>query len=172
MYKIHQIEGYIQTIYLIEDNNKLLLLDGCTRADVQNVINYIQDILNRPLSDLKLVIATHSHPDQLGGIELFQKRGIQVAGPSGLGKEYFGLIGVINYLIDIALSHLVAINKKKKIQNIFYKRKVKVDYILEDNSPLPGFPHWMAFKTPGHTNIDISIIHQESKTAYVADNIV
>ena len=31
---LHKIQGYIQTIYLIEYSHGLLLLDGCSRPDV------------------------------------------------------------------------------------------------------------------------------------------
>ena len=38
---IHTLAGYIQHIYLVEDSKGLLLLDGCSRADVNNVCRYI-----------------------------------------------------------------------------------------------------------------------------------
>ncbi|GAL35099.1 Zn-dependent hydrolase [Vibrio maritimus] len=41
--KIHQISGYIQQIYLAEYPDKLLLLDGASRADVGTILRYIRD---------------------------------------------------------------------------------------------------------------------------------
>ncbi|GAL18846.1 Zn-dependent hydrolase [Vibrio maritimus] len=41
--KIHQISGYIQQIYLAEYPEKLLLLDGASRADVGTILRYIRD---------------------------------------------------------------------------------------------------------------------------------
>ncbi len=45
MIKLHQFEGYIQTILLAEYANKLLLLDGCSRADVSLIKHFINDTL-------------------------------------------------------------------------------------------------------------------------------
>ena len=77
---IHTLAGYIQHIYLVEDSKGLLLLDGCSRADVDNVCRYITQTLGRPLSDLKLIVVTHMHPDHAGGaIKLRERTGAQVA---------------------------------------------------------------------------------------------
>ena len=61
--KIHTLSGYIQHIYLAEHEHGLLLLDGCSRADVETVSQFITETLHRPLSDLKLIVVTHMHPD-------------------------------------------------------------------------------------------------------------
>lgn len=41
-FKVHEIEGYIESIYLVEENNHLMLLDGCCKPDVPLVLNFIQ----------------------------------------------------------------------------------------------------------------------------------
>lgn len=63
---IHTIQGYIQTIYLAEYPDKLLLLDGASRADITYLCQFIEQQLARPLSDLKVVVVTHMHPDHAG----------------------------------------------------------------------------------------------------------
>ncbi len=65
---IHTLEGYIQNIYLVEYPDKLMLLDGCCRADVDTVFDYITEQLKRPITDLKLIVVTHMHPDHIGGM--------------------------------------------------------------------------------------------------------
>lgn len=64
--KLHKLDGYIQTIYLVEYNDKLLLLDGCSRADIPVLKRFITNTLQRPFHDLNLVIVTHMHPDHAG----------------------------------------------------------------------------------------------------------
>ena len=147
-------------------------MDGCTKADVPNVINFIEKKLSYNKSDLKLVLSTHSHPDHAGGLHSFRKLGIPIAGPNNIGIEYSGFGGAINYLIDILLSYLVAFNKKKSVKNIFFNPKIKLDYVLEENSPIPEFEGWVAIEAPGHTNRDLTIFHKKTRTAYVADNFV
>ncbi|AYF45743.1 metallo-beta-lactamase domain protein [Halobacteriovorax sp. BALOs_7] len=171
-FKIHQLKGYIQTIYLVEEKGSFLLLDGCCRPDVEVVESYLESKLNRNLSDIKLVITTHAHPDHMGGVELFKKRGIPIAGPRDLNQMYSGPFGIVTYWVDILLTYLVALNKKRGFKNILFSRKVKLDYILTDLMEVPFFKNWKVLECPGHTIMDLSIFHEEQKLAYIADNFV
>lgn len=60
--QLKQIPGYIQSIYLAVYDDKILLLDGCCKADVNLIFDYITKELNRPIGQLKAVIVTHMHP--------------------------------------------------------------------------------------------------------------
>lgn len=171
-YICHEIKGYIQTIYLIEYQDKLLLLDGCCRPDVPVVVEFIQNKLNRSTKDLKLVVSTHAHPDHFGGLSYFKTLGVKVAGPKELNNWYAGVSGFLTYLTDIMLTYLVAMNKKSGLKNIFFPRKVMLDYILEEGRALPVFEDWIALECPGHTTMDLTLYHSQSACAYVADNFV
>ena len=61
--QLRAIAGYIENIYLVEDQAGLMLLDGCSRADVETVCHYIRDEIGLPLTALKLIVVTHMHPD-------------------------------------------------------------------------------------------------------------
>ena len=171
-FKVHEIQGYIQTIYLIEHSEGLLLLDGCCRPDAEVVFKYIKEELNKGISDLKLVISTHAHPDHAGALFLFKKQGIPVAGPVDLKDWYSGVNGFFTYWVDILLTYLVAMNKRRKFKNILFPRKVHLDFKLGEGDRVPGFDEWKVLECPGHTGVDLTIIHDESKLAYVADNFV
>ena len=71
--QIVRLDGHIQSIYLAVYPDKLLLLDGCCRADVPMVLDYIHDTLQRPISHLKVVVVTHMHPDHAGGASGLKK---------------------------------------------------------------------------------------------------
>ncbi|MGB2081875.1 MAG: MBL fold metallo-hydrolase, partial [Psychrobacter sp.] len=60
--EIVRLEGYIQSSYLAVYPDKIMLLDGCCRADVPMVLDYIERTLKRPITDLKVVVVTHMHP--------------------------------------------------------------------------------------------------------------
>ncbi|MFK7823565.1 MAG: MBL fold metallo-hydrolase [Oligoflexales bacterium] len=171
-YKIHVLKGYIQTIYLIEESNGLFLLDGCCRPDVPTVLDFINKNLHRSVHDLKLVIATHAHPDHAGGLYFFQKLGIPIAGPVNLNSWYKGISGLIKYLVDILLTYLVAIIKKQGLKNVFYPRSFRLDYELKDSDIIPYFGAWCVIETPGHTALDLSIYHSQTNLIYIADNFV
>ncbi|MBR9875872.1 MAG: hypothetical protein GYB23_16535 [Vibrionaceae bacterium] len=51
-------------MYLAEYADKLMLLDGASRADIPHLKDFIEYQLKRPFTDLKLVVVTHMHPNQ------------------------------------------------------------------------------------------------------------
>lgn len=171
--KLHQLEGYIQTIYLAEYDQKLLLLDGCSRADIKLILTFITKELKRPLFDLKLVVVTHMHPDHAGAAErLRQITQCKIAMSNTEGLWYKGLDGILMHLTDIMLIKWVAKRKGKAIKHIWYNRKLKPDHLLNDGEYLPDFPDWQALKTPGHTDRDLSLYHTPTHKVYVADLMV
>lgn len=172
MYKVHEIRGYIQTLYLVEQNDSLLLLDGGSRPDVEVVQAFIENDLKRNFLDLKLVIATHAHPDHVGGLSFYKSKGIAIAGPVELNSWYSGVSGFFTYYTDILLTWLVAINKKRGVKNIFFPRAVELDIKLTEGMEVPGFKDWLVLEGPGHTNVDLTIYNHISQIAYVADNFV
>lgn len=170
---IHTLAGYIQHIYLVEDSKGLLLLDGCSRADVDNVCRYITQTLGRPLSDLKLIVVTHMHPDHAGGaIKLRERTGAQVASHPKAINWYAGFAGRTAHGIDLLLTWWVANRIGKPRMPIWYNPILAPDMTLADNQVLPGFPDWQVMYTPGHTDHDLTLKHIPTQQAYIADVLV
>jgi len=173
MIKLHQLEGYIQTILLAEYADKLLLLDGCCRADISFIKHFITDTLKRPLSDLHLVVVTHMHPDHAGAAnKLREITGCKIASANVSGQWYSGIDGVLMHITDILLTRYVANKKKQKQRWLWYSSKLIPDYKLNDGDYLPGFDDWQALATQGHTDRDLSIHHLPSNRIYIADLVV
>lgn len=171
--QIHRLQGYIQNIYLAEQAEGLLLLDGCSRADVRMVCDYITNTLGRPLSDLKLVVVTHMHPDHAGGAALLRKiTGAPLAAHPAARHWYSGLAGRTAHAIDVGLTWWVAKRLGKPRRHIWYNPILSADILLQDEQRLPGFPDWQVLCTPGHTNHDLSLLHRPTGQLYVADLIV
>ena len=171
--KIHTLPGYIQHIYLVEEDNKLLLLDGCSRADVDKVCTYITQTLGRPLSDLALMVVTHMHPDHAGGaIRLRERTGAQVAAHPKAPHWYSGVTGRVAHSIDLLLTLWVASRIGKPKMPVWYNPVLTPDLLLQDGQRLPGFANWQIMYTPGHTNHDLSVVHVPSQQAYIADVLV
>jgi len=173
MIKLHQLNGYIQTILLAEYPNKLLLLDGCCRADVNFIKDFITQTLQRSLTDLKLIVVTHMHPDHAGAADKLRKlTGCKVASANVPGQWYSGIDGKLMHITDILLTRWVA-NKKQQIRRwLWYSSTLLTDYKLNDGEHLPGFDDWLALATPGHTDRDLSLQHLPSNRIYIADLIV
>lgn len=171
--QVHQLQGYIQSIYLIEYSNKLLLLDGCCRADVSLLRRYIEEELQRPFTDLLLVVVTHMHPDHAGAAEILKKlTHCKIATAKVDGHWYQGLDGILMLATDILLAHWVAKRMGKPKRRLWYSGKVNADYLLDDGDLLPGFEEWQAHFTQGHTDRDLSLLHTPSQKLYVADLMV
>jgi len=171
--QIHHIEGYIQTILLVEYPDKLLLLDGGCRCDVPVIKTFITETLQREMSDLKLILVSHMHPDHAGGAHLLRKRfGCKIASVGFEQQWYQGFKGRIAHAIDVMLALYVARRKGKKLQNIYYHPYLKPDIILHDETYVPDFSDWKVYLTPGHTDRDLSFLHQPSQQMYVGDMIL
>lgn len=170
---IHQLSGYIQSIYLVEYSDKLLLLDGCCRADVELLRQYIEQTLQRPFTDLKMVVVTHMHPDHAGAAHALRKlTGCKIVSANKDSHWYRGLSGKIMHLSDIALTYWVAGRLGKARKYLWYSPYLRADYQLVDGQQLPGFEDWQVFEMPGHTDRDLAVMHSDSKRIYVADLIV
>lgn len=171
--QLHLIPGYIQSIYLVEYQHGLLLLDGCCRADIDLIKGFINKRLSRPITDLKLVVVTHMHPDHAGAAnKLRQLTGCKIASTRKKHPWHRGLGGMLMHLTEIALALWVAGRLGKPKRNLWYSRRLLVDITLADGQPIPGFEDWLALETPGHTDRDLSLLHQPSRKIYVADLIV
>ena len=137
--------------------------------------------LKRPVSDIKLMIVTHMHPDHAGAVRALRKKyKILIATYYITDNWHKGICGTIQHFIDIALARFVVIKSRKSVSHkrggifsqLWYKRFVKADYLLKNNVQLPFFTDWKVIYTPGHTAHDISLYNTEQKILYIADNIV
>lgn len=170
---IHKLNGYIQHIYLAEHAQGLVLLDGCSRADVSMLCHYIEQDLGRPLSDLKVIVVTHMHPDHAGGAHVLRRlTGALIAAHPKARRWYAGVLGRTAHLIDVGLTWWVAKRLGKPRKHIWYNPLLNPDVILLDEQPLPFFADWQVIFTPGHTDHDLSLFHRPSGCIYVADLIV
>lgn len=171
--QILRLEGYIQNIYLAVYADKLLLLDGCCRVDVPFILDTIHNILGRDLSELKAVIVTHMHADHAGGASyLKQKTGCQIISANKSKQWYAGLNGRFNYLLDLSLSYFVAYRQGNQLKNLNYPATLYPDVMLNDGDIIPMFEDWQILETPGHTDRDLSVYHQQTGKLYVADLII
>lgn len=102
--KIHALDGYIQKIYLAEYTDKLMLLDGASRADISYIKKFITQELQRPFTDLTTVVVTHMHPDHAGAAhKLREITGCNIVSAKRDKDWYSGIDGFLMHLTDIAL---------------------------------------------------------------------
>ncbi len=167
------LDGYIQSIYLAIYPDKLLLLDGCCRPDVPMVLDYIKTTLQRPITDLKVVVVSHMHPDHAGGAsKLKQATGCRIVSAQKSKQWYAGVGGQLMHVIDTGLAYYVAKRQNRQPKNLWYPAHLHPDIVLSDGDFIPDFEEWQVFETPGHTDRDLSVFHLPTRQVYTADLII
>jgi glyoxylase-like metal-dependent hydrolase (beta-lactamase superfamily II) len=171
-FELHTVDGYIETIYLAVYRDRVLLLDcGCS-SDVARIVSYL-DGLGRPMESIALAVASHAHPDHLGGAHILQQKyRIKVAAPARINSWYPGTGGFIQHRIDTMLAQTVARSNGRKREAIGYPRSLALDFPLREGDPLPFFADWVIVETPGHTNHDIVLYHPATSLLYAADVMI
>lgn len=171
--EIVRLDGYIQSTYLAVYPDKILLLDGGCRPDVGMVLTYIKEILQRPVTDLRVVMVTHMHPDHAGGAHEFRRRtGCLIVSADKERQWYSGIGGRAMHFIDINLAHYVARRQGRAFKNLYYPSHLKPDISVQDGDGVPEFEEWQVLETPGHTDRDLSLFHLPSRQIYTADLII
>ena len=171
--EIVRLDGYIQSSYLVVYPNKILLLDGCCRPDVTMVLDYIQNTLQRPITDLKVVMVTHMHPDHAGGANKLRKAtGCRIVSADKRKQWYKGINGQLMHLVDTGLAYYVARRQDRPFKNLWYSAHLHPDITVKNGDSVPEFDEWQVLETPGHTDRDLSLFHQPSGQVYTADLII
>ncbi|PKL37767.1 MAG: Zn-dependent hydrolase [Spirochaetae bacterium HGW-Spirochaetae-1] len=172
-FTIHTIHGYISTIFLAEYPDKILLLDGGTISDTQRIKKFCETKLHRPVTEIRLCVATHIHPDHAGGaIEMRKLFGIPIAAHPLIDQWYRGISGFIQHKIDCALAHYVRAADRISFQRILSSRHVGAFHILQDGDRLPGFDDWQVFHVPGHTLHDLVLYNRSARLLYAGDCLI
>lgn len=167
------LDGHIQSIYLAVYPDKLLLLDGCCRPDVPMVLKFIRQNLKRPVSDLKVVMVTHMHPDHAGGAhKLRQETGCLIVSAAKDQPWYGGIGGRMMHLVDTGLAYYVAHRQQKPIKNLWYPAILNADILVSHGDSIPKFEDWQVIETHGHTDRDLSLWHKATGQIYTADLII
>ncbi|WP_198333003.1 MBL fold metallo-hydrolase [Psychrobacter aquimaris] len=170
---IVRLDGYIQSTYLAIYPDKIMLLDGGCRPDVAMVLDYIRTTLQRPISDLKVVVVTHMHPDHAGGAHQFRKEtGCIIVSAEKKRQWYSGIGGHAMHFVDINLAHYVARRQGRPFKNLYYPAHLTPDMTVKDGDSVPKFDEWQVLETPGHTDRDLSLFHVPSRQVYTADLII
>lgn len=171
-FTLHAIEGYISTLYLVEYNDDMLLLDSGCVNDIKRIEAYCKQVLNRPPNNIKLTVVSHMHPDHAGGAAILRKKyNIPIAAHKDADLWYSGLRGSLQHKIDCYMALGVARRNKRSREPILFNPLIYPDFLLNDLQILPFFEDWTVLHTPGHTTHDIALYHQQESLLYIGDLI-
>lgn len=171
-FRLHVISGYIQNIFLLEYENRLLLFDCGAVNDIKRIEDFCWQELKRSPLEIKLAVASHIHPDHSGGAASLRKNfGTAIATHQDLDRWYAGLGGLLQQLLDCFMMQGVAWRTHGKLERGLFNRKIKADYLLRDGDLLPGFPDWKVIHVPGHTSHDLVLYNESNSLLYASDCI-
>lgn len=172
-FKIHVYKGHMQNNFLIEYEDKILLIDGASRPDADTIPVFIKDNLHKKTGDIKLIAVTHCHPDHAGAAGLLRDRfNIPVAAHEDIDTWYSGVCGSIQHILDLLQARFMAVKLKSRQKFLYYNNKLRPDYKLHDMSPLPFFNDWTAIHAPGHTTHNIMLYNKKNRILYIADTVI
>ncbi len=70
---VHFVKGRYVNSYVIEEGDKLFVIDVAMRGGEKFVLGYIEQVMERSVKDVELVVCTHDDPDHIGGIHALAK---------------------------------------------------------------------------------------------------
>jgi glyoxylase-like metal-dependent hydrolase (beta-lactamase superfamily II) len=192
--QIHQVKGRLVNSYIVEDGGHLFVVDVALRGE-QYVLGYIQDILERELGDVTLVVCTHDDPDHSGGVvALARECGAQVGLPYAsysLTKKLWHNPAGVYYRVVTAFQEALRPrmwqmylnsqrNHQARAQPVRYAhlpsrladRRVPPDFRLKHGDTLPGFPEWLVVHTPGHSWDSCCYFHRSTRCLITGDTLL
>lgn len=173
LFKLHQIDGYIETIFIAEYIDKILILDGGCRSDAKIIEDFVCKTLERPINDIKLLFVSHTHPDHLAAAQILRKKyGIPIAAYFDVDEWYKGFGGSLQHFFDIIMGWYVVFAKKLTWKYFWYPKTVNPEFKMQDNDMLPGFDDWAVIYAPGHTSVDCLLYNKENEMLYAVDTLV
>jgi glyoxylase-like metal-dependent hydrolase (beta-lactamase superfamily II) len=172
-FKIHIIDGYISSVILIEYPDRILCVDSGSRPDVRLINEFVTEKLSRSMTDIRLCVITHMHPDHAGGAAALKKNfGIPLAAHEGINDWYTGPWGWIQNRIDLMSQQRIRRIRKMPCEPVRFPRSLDLDHELDNREPLPSFGDWIALHVPGHTSHDIAIYNEEARAICTGDCVI
>lgn len=192
--EIHLVKTRLVNSYVIEYPDKLLVMDVALKCH-RYVLGYVEQTLQREISDIKLVICSHDDPDHIGGIfRLASLCDAQVAIPyaSQKSKRKFlndpsGILMRTGTTLREALRFRAwemyfNPNRKQSAKQQVKHAAVNInpqpsaaidpDFRLKHQASLPFFNDWQVIHTPGHTWDSCCYYHPQSQSLLSGDTLL
>lgn len=192
--KIHTIKTPLVNSYLIEEDNRLLLIDA-SRGGEPYVVGHLEEVMQRSVSDLELVISTHDDFDHSGGVvalarECKARFGLPHAAYSTskrllnepLSLFYRPLTIVIESFRPRMWKMYFNPSRSKRVgqapkrhthqPSVAADKKIQPDFFLKHQQSIPGFPNWEVIHTPGHSWDSCCYFHHPSKSLISGDTLL
>lgn len=155
---IYQVDGTNCNVYLVEEKEKLILIDtGFSRSD-KKIVKYIESLGHKP-TDISTIVVTHFHIDHVGSLKKM--------------KELTNAkVAVGEFDADI-VSGKKAPPKPKNLMfrafsSVIKAAPVEPDLVLKDGDNVEGLT---VILTAGHSEGSISLLDTQRKVMFIGDSL-
>jgi hydroxyacylglutathione hydrolase len=158
---IHRVERVNANVYLVLDQEELMLIDTGMPGNVRRIIGYVNK-MNRKPSEITRIVLTHCHIDHTGSAQQLKeltnakvavhREDAQFVAGEKAQPSPRGAVGILF-----------------KVFSPFFKpRPVRPDIVLDDGDKVGRLT---VVHTPGHTPGSISLYDSERKLIFVGDTM-
>jgi len=153
---IYQVEGTNCHVYLVEENERLILIDtGFSRSD-KKIVTYIESLGRKP-TDVSTIIVTHFHVDHVGSLKKM--------------KELTNAkVAVGEFDADIVAGKKAPPKHKnlmfRAFSSVIKAAPVEPDIVLKDGDKVEGLT---VVLTAGHSEGSISLLDTQRTVMFVGD---
>lgn len=159
VYRIHEFGA--ANCYLIVGNREALLIDtGNGMGDLKKIVESLTDL---PIS----VVATHAHPDHIGGMGNFPA--IHIHKKDSKHVKFWAAKALRKFYYDTVRNLIKYDITKKDIKKLKYRTKVIP--VEEGHRFDLGGKTVNIIHTPGHTTGSIVLLLKEDKLMFTGDNV-
>jgi glyoxylase-like metal-dependent hydrolase (beta-lactamase superfamily II) len=155
---IHQVEGINGNVYLVEDDEKLILIDTGLPRNEKKITKYIEALGRKP-TDVSTIVLTHFHIDHVGNAKKMKELTNAKVAVHELDADY-----VAGKKAPPKPKNLMF----KALSSVFKAAPVEPELLLKDNDKVGRL---IVIHTPGHSEGSISLLDAERKVMFAGDAI-
>ena len=155
---IHQVEGINANVYLVEEGEKLILIDTGLPRNAKKIVMAIEALGRKP-TDVSIIVLTHFHIDHVGSAKKMKELTNAKVAVHELDADY-----VAGKKAPPKPKNLMF----KALSSVFKAAPVECDLLLKDNDKVGRL---IVIHTPGHSEGSISLLDAERKVMFVGDTI-
>jgi glyoxylase-like metal-dependent hydrolase (beta-lactamase superfamily II) len=155
---VHQVDGVNCNVYLVEDGNKLTLIDtGLPRSD-KKIEKYIENLGRKP-TEVSTIVLTHFHIDHVGSAKKMKELTSAKVAVHEADADY-----VAKKRAPPKPKNLMM----KALGSVVKAAPVDIDIVLKDGDKVGRL---VVIHTPGHSEGSISLLDTERKVMFVGDAV-
>lgn len=146
--------------------DKLVVVDPHSEIHMALLQGYLERVLHRSMADIALVLLSHLHIDQTGGLNYLQRHcNPSIAAAANIRQVVHQQRRLLHALPGMA-------RQAGLLPAIFERQLRYVDTWLEDVAGLPANPQWRVIASPAHSPDSLCVYNPFTAELLCADTVI